>query len=61
MEWDRGVSSCYSGNHFAIYVYQINTSYTLNLREVICQLYLNKARKIKSLLKQRGGGSVNCP
>ena len=29
------------------YMYQIITLYTLNLHNVICQLYLNKAEKIK--------------
>ena len=37
----------YGGNYFAIhkikYMYQINTLYTLNLHNVICQLYLNNA------------------
>ena len=35
-----------SGDHFTIYVYQINTLYT-NLPNDTCQLYLNKAGKNK--------------
>ena len=42
---DGGVSYCYSGNHFAICKCIRSTPllYTLNLYNVICQLYLNKA------------------
>lgn len=32
-------------------VYQIYTLYTLNLHNVVCQLYLNKAEEKKSALK----------
>lgn len=31
------------GNTGSIEAYRINTLYTLNLHDVICQLYLNKA------------------
>ena len=44
-------------NHFMIYVYYINTLYTaLNLHNVICPWYLNKAEKReKSEFKGQGG------
>ena len=41
------------GNHFAIYKYQINMLYTLNVYNVICQLYLDKAGK-KQMTKGKG-------
>ena len=45
--YDGGVSWHYGGNHFALYLYlyQINTRYTLNLYNVIHQFYLNKAEE----------------
>lgn len=48
------VNQPYYGNHFTfdIYICQIITLYTLNLHNVICQLYLYKARK-KGMHKQR--------
>ena len=43
---DGGIRKCYGGDHFTLYkFYQVNVSYTLNLHDVICQLYLNKAGK----------------
>ena len=36
----------YGGDLFAIYKHIKSTLYTLNLHNFICQLYLNKARKI---------------
>lgn len=39
----------YGGNHFAIYVFQINMLYTLNLHSVICQLYLNATGRRKKV------------
>ena len=38
-----GVGSFYDGHHFAIYVGHINILYTLNMYNVICQLYFNKS------------------
>lgn len=42
---DEAVSWCYGDDHFAMYVYQINTLHILNLHSALCHFHRNKARE----------------
>lgn len=48
---DHCVNQPYCGNHSPVHTCQIITLYTFNLRNVVCQSYLNKAGKKWATLK----------
>lgn len=41
----KNVAHYYGGYHFAVYAYQMNTLYALNLLIVLCQLHLKAGKK----------------